>query len=327
MGDPEIRSYRAGDEVAINEAFNRVFGGQRTLAEWQWKFSAPGALEATMAAWDGDALAAHNGAIPASYHVGDRRVFALQGVDTFSLAALERKREWKNAWVNVMDAFAEHAIRSEVSLLYGFTGPRSISHMVARCRWDSAEPRRIPLLVRETRAAARTLRSSLYQARLVGDNEPMLDILWERVAHRYPAAVVRDAEHARRRFSHHPSVRYHRWLVTRRLSAVPVAFVVFRTDGGICRWADLVWDDHHPGAFELIDHLARRTVVESGAAGEALWIDGDPEVEDRLRACGFEGGFDPSGVVRVVRFLDDSVDPASFAPGYVYTTMADADLV
>ena len=32
------------------------------MAEWSWKFSAPGALEATLAAWDGGALAAHNGA-------------------------------------------------------------------------------------------------------------------------------------------------------------------------------------------------------------------------------------------------------------------------
>lgn len=327
MGVPEIRTYRAGDEVSINEAFNRVFGRQRTLAEWAWKFSAPGALEATMVAWDGHALCAHNGAIPATFRVDTRSVGSLQGVDTFSLAALERKREWKSAWVDVMDAFAEHAEGAGVSLLYGFTGPRSISHMVARCRWDSVEPRRIPLLVREKGPAGRTLRSTLYRARLVGDDEPALDTLWERVARRYPAAVVRDAEHARQRFSRHPSVSYHRWLVHPRLSSLPVAFVVFRTDGGLCRWADLVWDDHHPGALDLVDHLARRTVVETGAAGEALWLDGDPEVEGRLRTLGFEGGFDPSGVVRVVRFLDGRIDPDSFAPGGVYTTMADADLV
>ncbi len=327
MGVPEIRTYRPGDEVAINEAFNRVFGRQRTLAEWAWKFSAPEALKATLAAWDGSALSAHNGATPAVFQIAGRRVQALQGVDTFSLAALARKREWKSAWLHVMDAFAEVASQAGVGLLYGFTGPRSISHMVARCRWDSAPPRRIPLLERETRSTGRTLASRLYVARLAGDDEPVLDDLWARVAHRYPAAIVRDSEHALHRFSHHPTVRYHRWIVYRRLSTVPVAFVVFRTDGGVCHWADLLWDSHHPGALDLIDHLAKQTVAQTGAAREALWIDGDPEVESRLRHVGFEGGPDPSGVVRVIRLIDTELNPELFSPGKVYTTMADADLV
>ena len=58
-----------------------------------------------------------------------------------------------------------------------------------------------------------------------------------------------------------------------------------------------------------------------------MWLDGDPEAEERLRSAGFNGGPDPSGVVRVVRFLDPSLSGEAFAPGKVYTTMADADLV
>ncbi len=34
-----IRPYQEGDEVAINEGFNRTFGLERSLAEWQWKFA------------------------------------------------------------------------------------------------------------------------------------------------------------------------------------------------------------------------------------------------------------------------------------------------
>ena len=39
MGEVTCRPYRAGDEVAINDGFNRVFGLQRSLAEWWWKFA------------------------------------------------------------------------------------------------------------------------------------------------------------------------------------------------------------------------------------------------------------------------------------------------
>ena len=46
-----------------------------------------------------------------------------------------------------------------------------------------------------------------------------------------------------------------------------------------------------------------------------------------LEVFGFEGGPDPSGVARVTRFLDESLDAESFAPDRYYITMADADLV
>ncbi len=324
-----VRPYSEGDEFAINDAFNRIFGCNRSIEEWVWKFSVEGAREASVGAWDGEKLAAHNGGLPAAFMVGGRRVLSLQGVDTFSLAALDRRRDWKSAWLDVMDFFAE-VIASEVQapLLYGFTGPNSIGHMVNRCRWDAAEPRRIPLLTREVGSGGtRTLGSRLYVARSIGDVESALDQLWEKVRHRYTSAVVRDANHARRRFSGHPTVRYHRWLVTRRFSSEPVAYVVFRTDDGKCRWADLLWDARHPGALDLIQHLSSRLAQQTGCGQEAMWLDGDPEAEERLRTVGFEGGPDPSGVVRVVRFLDPSLSAEAFAPGKVYTTMADADLV
>ncbi len=324
-----VRPYSEGDEFAINDAFNRIFGCSRSIEEWVWKFSVEGAREASVAAWDGPDLAAHNGGIPAAFMVGGRRVVSLQGVDTFSLAALDRRRDWKSAWLDVMDFFADViAPEVEAPLLYGFTGPNSIGHMVNRCRWDAAEPRRIPLLTRAVdSAASRTLASRFYVARPIGDSEPALDLLWEKVRHRYTSAVVRDAHHARRRFSGHPTVRYHRWLVTRRFSSDPVAFVVFRTDGGQCRWADFLWDAQHPGALDLMQWLSNRLAVQTGCGQEAMWLDGDPEAEERLRGVGFEGGPDPSGVVRVVRFLDPSLSAEAFGPGQVYTTMADADLV
>jgi hypothetical protein len=323
----ELRLYRPGDEIAINEAFNRVFGKQRSVDEWAWKYRADHPPCPIVAAWDGDRLAAHNGGIAADYQVDGRRILALQGADTFSLAAAAREPAWRDAWQRVMDYFAEVANdQFGVSLLYGFTGGRAISHMVARAHWDSVSPRRIPLLVRKHRPPTRSLASRFFRARLIDGSESALDALWERVRDRYPVSVVRDADHVRRRLSGHPSFRYHRWLVSPRWSSTPAAFVAFRTDGGICRWVELVWDGR-PGALELVDHLSRRLSVQTGADREELWLDGDPEAARWLELFGFEGGPDTSGVVRVVRFLDPDLRVESFAPGRVYTTMADADLV
>ena len=168
--------------------------------------------------------------------------------------------------------------------------------------------------------------SRLFRARLIDGQVPALDRLWERAQERYPVSVIRDAKHVRRRLSGHPAIGYHRWLITPRWSSTPAAFVAFRTDGGVCRWAVLIWDGR-PGALELVDHLSRRLTEQTGAQREELWLDGDPEAAQWLELFGFEGGPDPSGVVRVTRFLDPDLNVDAFAPGRVYTTMADADLV
>ena len=323
----EVRLYRSGDEIAINDAFNRVFGRQRSVEEWAWKYRADEPPCPIVAAWDGDRLAAHNGGIAANFQVDGRRMVALQGADTFSLAVAERQPEWRESWQQVMDHFGETAAEQfGASLLYGFTGGRAISHMVARARWDSVSPRRIPLLVRRRRPPTRSLASRFFRARLIDGHAPALDRLWERAQDRYPASVIRDANHMRHRLSGHPAVRYHRWLITPRWSSMPAAFVAFRTDGGVCRWVELVWDGQ-PGALELVDHLSRRLTEQTGADREELWLDGDHEAAQWLELFGFEGGPDPSGVVRVIRFIDPELDTDSFAPGRVYTTMADADLV
>ena len=328
VGTTEIRVFQTGDEVAINDGFNLVFGKDRTLEEWSWKYAADGPPLPIVAAWDGAELAAHNGGIAAAFQVDGRRIQAVQGADTFSLAVALRRPQWREAWQKVMDRFSEIAEADfGASLLYGFTGGRAISHMYSRACWNSVEPRQIPLFVRRHRPTSRSLVSRLFTARPVGDREPALDLLWQRVSDRYPVAVVRNAEQIRRRLSSHPSVCYHRWLISPRFSSSPVAFVAFRTDGGVCRWVELVWDARHPGALELIDHLSRQLVDQTGADREELWLDGDPEAAEWLDAFGFEGQPDPSGVARVIRILDPALSPSSFVPGRIYTTMADADLV
>ena len=44
-----------------------------------------------------------NGGIPAGYQVDGRHMLSLQGADTLSLAAIERRPEWRDAWQQVMD--------------------------------------------------------------------------------------------------------------------------------------------------------------------------------------------------------------------------------
>jgi len=37
MSEFIIRPYQKGDEIAINNTFNQVFGTDRSIEEWYWK--------------------------------------------------------------------------------------------------------------------------------------------------------------------------------------------------------------------------------------------------------------------------------------------------
>jgi hypothetical protein len=129
-----------------------------------------------------------------------------------------------------------------------------------------------------------------------------------------------------RRLAGHPTVRYHRFLVFPRFSSRSVAFGAFRTDGSRCRWVDLLWDDRHPGALDLLLHLSARLVAQTGAELEELWLNGDPAAQARLEDAGFMHEPEPGKLVMVARAFDPDIDLKAF-DGRVYLTMADADLV
>jgi len=325
--DVTIRAYQPGDEAAINASFNQVFSLQRPLAEWFWKFPVHPSPRPIVTAWCEGEVVAHNAGVAARFQVDGRVWPAQQSVDTFSLAGARRRTDWRNLWAEVMDDFAYRFGRDAGSpLLYGFPGPRSHRQAVARCGYDALPAQEIRRLERRTVVASKTRRSWLYRAEAARDWEPRLDQLWERVDHRYPVAVIRDAQHALHRFAGHPSIRYHRFLVFPRLGSLPVAWVVFATAGKECRWVDLVWDSEHRGGLELASHLGSRVATQTGADHEAMWLTGDPEASKMLQRMGFSEGPDSGGAAMIVRPMTPSIDIKAL-DGRVYLTMADADLV
>jgi hypothetical protein len=131
------------------------------------------------------------------------------------------------------------------------------------------------------------IRRLAYRAEPARDWEPRLDGLFQRARGAYPAATVRDAEYSLARYSGHPSVRYHRFLVFGRFSHKAVAFAVFCCDAGTCRWIDLVWDHRHPGALDLLSHVSARLARQVGVETEEVGLAGDPEGRNLLSRLGF----------------------------------------
>lgn len=282
----EVRAFRPGDEVEINDTRNRVFGTARSLDEWAWRHPpAPAGRPIVTARRDGR-LVAHLAALPLRLELGGRELAAAAVVDPFVVPEAGDDRQRAAIWAQTVAAF-----------LAAF-GPGRRFEVVFRIA-AAATPGADPVLGGEELALpapSRLLRSRprrsppsrlAYRAEPARDWEPRLDELWRRVRAQHPVAAVRDAEHALARHAGHPHRRRHRFLVLPRFGRRPLAFAVFERVGEECRWLDLLWDRRHPGALALLAHLSGRLASQLGAAREALLLGGDPEGVRRLEDLGF----------------------------------------
>ncbi len=328
MSDVELRFRRGqpGDGEAINQAFNQVFGLDRSIEEWHWKFCRADVASPIVLAESGRGeLLAHYAGIPAKFQVDGEVFQAGQIVDVYSTKRARRLFARRGVYVQTVEAFFEEFGKSGLfPLLYGFPGKRALRLGLLQLGYDAMEPQPVWVWERRTSRGMFSVRRYSYRAEEVAATDPRFDALWDRVRGRYRAAVVRDGARVRQRLAGHPSIRYRLFMVAPRLSREPVAWVAFRVDEMV-RWLDLVWDADHPGALELVAHLGRVLARQEGRAGESLWLVGDPRAEGILGRLGYQRQAEPNGLVMVARAFPGGPEVTRLE-NRVYVTLADSDL-
>jgi hypothetical protein len=100
--------------------------------------------------------------------------------------------------------------------------------------------------------------------------------------------------------------------------------VVFELRDGVCRWVDLVWDSHHPGALVLAAHLSAGVAGQFDAAAEEVVVGGDPEAVRRLERLGFSRRATSEAVMEVA---DPAAVSGARALSEMYLTAADVELL
>jgi Acetyltransferase (GNAT) domain len=87
-----VRTYRPGDEYAIQAVYENVFGRRRSLEEWRWRFqgspAGPGMLHVLE---NEDGVVGHIAHIPFPTWVDGQRLVVGQGGDTMTLPACRGK--------------------------------------------------------------------------------------------------------------------------------------------------------------------------------------------------------------------------------------------
>ncbi|MGE5235285.1 MAG: GNAT family N-acetyltransferase [Acidobacteriota bacterium] len=316
MSEVEYRCFRPGDEAAINEGFNRVFGTDRPLEEWYWKFppQAGGRWVFLACAEDGRVLA-HYGAQMVRLCVDGLAVRAGHVVDVYSVPEVRGTHVFTLCYEKFITAFGSP---TNLQMIIGFPGRRHYEMGLKALNY---------IRLGEATYWRRSRRPSLprlgFRAR-EGFDPVTAEDLWLRAQVRYPVALVRDAERLRQRYTNRPGVKYVHLTVWRR--GEPHAWGVAREVEGTLRIADLVWDGREPAALAAVDYAFGRVAGRFGCTKCEMWLRGDPEAEAALARVGWRQERNPLDLLLLAREIDPRVDFDALARRG-YFTMGDSDLV
>jgi hypothetical protein len=218
-----IRPFQPGDEREVNDLFNRVFGKQRSLDEWKWKFGHhPDAmLEVMSVALVSERIVGMYPCIIGRWKVGSSTLTAVQPVET----AIEEGMRGGTIIMKLQKAHVEGCERLGVSFAYGTPtegharlGKRRLGyielsslrlfrkHLNARLPWGRFL--RGPLKTFYQNALTRRVGSRRGSGdgegkRLVVQRESIdarFDELWQRLSPQYDVIAMRDARFLRWRY-------------------------------------------------------------------------------------------------------------------------------
>jgi hypothetical protein len=317
-GTVVVRPYRPGDEKAINAAFNTVFGVQRPVEEWAWKFQAEPEGRWIYLAEDGAGrLLACYGALPVRFRLGGITIRAGQPVDVFSVPEARRSGVYTRCYEEFIRAFGNP---DDLPLMFGFPGGVHYGMGLKLLRYVALRP--VTLWRRGVRAGWPSLldRPSV----TCGFDTEASDALWSASAGRYPFAAVRDAGWLQRRYNARPGVEYRHVYVRRR--GLPRAWGVARLQGDGLHLADLVWDGSDPRDLQAVDRAFVAHARRCGVTRLEMWLGGDPAAAEVLASRGWVRQPDPPDFGMVGRAFHPAIDLAEVGR-HIYLTMGDSDLV
>ena len=268
----EIGPYEAGDETAILSTFQRVFGCQRSLAEWEWEFRQnPAGLHCFRAKTaDGRVVSQFTG-IPRRVQVGsEERCFA-EIVDSMTDPEFRQGLKKPGLFASTCLQYVEHFGRPDrEAIMYGLPVPQAwrigarllgyrLLHDVELLEGDvSAEPTVPPAGERHG-----------LSYRTVNELPSDLEELSQAVRAHHDVIVIRDRRYLTWRFLLRPNVSY-RIVEVRDVRARLLALVVLRhgwLGQPLTALAEWIVRPDEPALSEIIDLVK---CLARSAGSEAL---------------------------------------------------------
>jgi len=235
-----IRPYRPGDEVAILNLFRRVFGVDRSLEHWRWKFQHnPVGRHIRLAENSSGVLVAQYAGLPALMKWAETTVVATQIIDVMVDPGFRQGLKRPGLFARLASHFIEgYEGADRVSVGYGFPTPLALRIGREVAGYTPLHP--VVGLVRDLGQAGpkesglpRGKEGPPWNARLfrieaVDRFGQEIDRLWELVSPELAVATIRTARYLNWRYADCPDVRYHKLVAVHRLSGAVAAVAILR---------------------------------------------------------------------------------------------------
>jgi GNAT acetyltransferase-like protein len=335
--DLSVRTYRPGDEHAIQAVFETVFERRRSLAEWQWRFqgapTGPGMLHVLE---NEDGIVGHLSHIPFPTWVDGRRLVAGQGGDTMTLPACRGKGGMR---LLVEAALSEHTYDLRLNFPSEMARPLFVRYGAGTVVEVLPSWIRRHSLIRPLPAPAVPLaRAALSAARFAADRPrprvavAPLDELGTEVDELADASAsyarcirIRDSAYLRWRWLEQPDAR---WEIRAaraddgRLTGISVLGLEAGAHGRTGWINDLLAPDRATLRALLVDAVAR-LVARGADSVRCHYLDPRPWVKRVL----IRSGFLPAGeeLPFIVRALSPAAGDAPELPGSWYLTRSDTE--
>jgi len=261
-----VRCYVPGDETAIVELFERVFGAAMSLEQWHWKYVQSGdeRVHAQVAEAPDGRLIGHAGAVALLGTFDGRPIPFFQIADVMVDPAARGGLGRQNVFAGLARALFERLGASgEAVFAYGFpgTGPFTVGRYYRV--YESIE-----------RTADRILplgplrrHWNFYSVQPLDWNDNRIDRLWQRVGPALGLTVKRDCAYLSWRYEHNPYRRYRLLGITRlrRLQAL----AVLHGEGSEIALIDLLTS---PAEIREVFGALGRFLFREGSTALRFWL-------------------------------------------------------
>lgn len=290
-----LRPYRPGDEEGILALFQQVFGRERSLAHWRWKFCEnPAGQQIMLAVTEAGEVIGQFAGLPVWAAKGERRILLSQIVENMVDPRFRRGLKKPGLLVALLRKFAKEYMGPDAgAMAYGFptpvnrrllvgTGCCTVLHRVVELR------RGLIGWLGDLGGCAASVR---YHVEHVSRFPPAVDELWKRCQQELPLAIIRDARYLNWRYADCPDVAYVLLLATDRWTGRVTGVAVLRFDWG--RWpvallVDWLVPRQPRGPAEALLQHCHAFSADSGRVRIKTWFAAHSPEFQLLKAHGYQ---------------------------------------
>jgi len=232
-----VRPYRPGDEGQILALFKKVFGVERSLEHWHWKFrdNPGGGTHIYLAVTASGRIVGQYAGLPVLMRWDGETLRLTQIIDVMVAPDFRAGLKKPGMFVKLADGYIRgYGGPGRTAGGFGFPPPLAlrIGRLVGYTDLHNVQQLAKSLQDAPSPAWSRPIASWQWVVEEVRAFDGRADRLWTSCSSELPLAAIRDARYLNWRYARHPEVHYRLFIIRRRLSDEWAGLAVLRLGCG-----------------------------------------------------------------------------------------------